>query len=134
MKMVRKQVYITPEQNSLLKGAAKRLGLTEAEVVRRAVELTGRDTVLEELEYLKSFSEVLGRLRDSPPPGTRFTDDLPWGRADLYVGHRRSLDDEAWEEELAFIEERARSAPGERTPMKWRREDSYDRRRSRLPG
>jgi hypothetical protein len=134
MKMVRKQVYITREQNSLLKSAAKRLGLSEAEVVRRAVELTGQDTFLEEVEYIKSFSEVLGRLRDSPPPGTRFTDHLPWSRADLYISHRRSLDDQAWEEELEFIEERARSAPEEGTALKWRREDSYDRRRSRLPG
>ena len=38
MKMVRKQVYITAEQDEKLKAAAAELGVTEAELVRRAVD------------------------------------------------------------------------------------------------
>lgn len=38
-RMVRKQVYITTEQDKLLKRRAKALGVTEAEVVRQGIEL-----------------------------------------------------------------------------------------------
>lgn len=41
-KMVRKQVYITAQQEKLLKRRAKALGLTEAEIVRRGIELAGQ--------------------------------------------------------------------------------------------
>jgi hypothetical protein len=35
-RMVRKQVYIEPEQDALLKRRAAQLGVTEAELIRRA--------------------------------------------------------------------------------------------------
>lgn len=38
-RMMRKQVYITAQQNALLKHGAKALGVTEAEVARRGSEL-----------------------------------------------------------------------------------------------
>ena len=38
MSMVRKQVYIEPEQDEKLKHLAKRLGVTEAELIRGAIE------------------------------------------------------------------------------------------------
>jgi hypothetical protein len=39
MRMVRKQVYITPEQDKKLKECAQRLGVSEAELIRRGIEL-----------------------------------------------------------------------------------------------
>jgi len=36
--MIRKQVYIEPLQNVNLKKQAKKLGITEAEIVRRAID------------------------------------------------------------------------------------------------
>ena len=41
-RMVRKQVYITAEQEATLKRRAKALGVSEAELVRRGIELAGR--------------------------------------------------------------------------------------------
>jgi hypothetical protein len=41
-RMMRKQVYITAQQDALLKRGAKALGVTEAEVARRGSELASR--------------------------------------------------------------------------------------------
>jgi len=37
-RMVRKQIYIEPEQDALLKERARELGLTESEIIRQAIE------------------------------------------------------------------------------------------------
>jgi hypothetical protein len=39
--MIRKQIYVTAEQEALLKRSAKVLGVSEADVVRRGIELVG---------------------------------------------------------------------------------------------
>jgi hypothetical protein len=39
MTMIRKQLYIDPQQDALLKRKAHELGLSEAELVRRALEI-----------------------------------------------------------------------------------------------
>ena len=73
-RMIRKQVYITPEQEALLKRRAKALGVSEAELVRRGVELAGRsraalapdDAAWEaELRFIKERARIqaLGRER-----------------------------------------------------------------------
>ncbi|MBI4763195.1 MAG: hypothetical protein HY787_01135 [Deltaproteobacteria bacterium] len=36
--MIRKQVYIEPRQEATLKRQAKRLGITEAEIIRKAID------------------------------------------------------------------------------------------------
>ena len=41
-RMVRKQVYITSDQDEVLKRRAKALGVSEAEVVRQGIELASR--------------------------------------------------------------------------------------------
>ncbi len=41
-RMVRKQVYIEPEQEELLKRRARELGVTEAELIRRGVDQMSR--------------------------------------------------------------------------------------------
>lgn len=38
VELVRKQTYITPEQDSALKRLARRDGTTEAEIIRRAID------------------------------------------------------------------------------------------------
>jgi hypothetical protein len=44
--MVRKQVYIEKRQDEALKRAARRRGVTEAELVREALDLRSRDSGL----------------------------------------------------------------------------------------
>ncbi len=79
--MVRKQVYISPEQNRLLKRAAREFGVAESELIRRGVdEATSsvkgpRDPKAwqEELAFMKE------RLRIKAPQTGR-----QWTRDDLY--------------------------------------------------
>ncbi len=41
-RMLRKQVYIEPEQDRVLKQQAKKLGVSEAELIRRGIDQVGR--------------------------------------------------------------------------------------------
>lgn len=82
--MVRKQVYIRPDQEGLLKRRAKKLGVTEAELIRRGIDQTSGAS------------------------------------ADIASDHA------AWEEELAFIRERARLLPGLAQPRTWTRAELYE--------
>lgn len=78
-KMVRKQLYIDPRQEALLKQRAKELGITEAELVREALDSytwstkrVRRDLAVWQEE--KAFMEALmsqGAVRD----GRRWTRD-----------------------------------------------------------
>lgn len=88
-RMVRKQVYIEAEQERLLKQRSKELGVSEAELIRRGIDLIGRAPVVQ-----------------------------PMDRA-------------TWEDEMAFIRERARipALGGER---EWTREELYEQRLQRF--
>lgn len=81
-RMVRKQVYITREQDQLVKRRAKALGVTEAEVVRRGIELASttaasfpfdRQAWEEEMQFIRERARIqeLGRTRG-------------WTREELY--------------------------------------------------
>lgn len=81
-RMVRKQVYITKEQQALLKRRAKALGVPEAEVVRRGIELAGQPGVAlrpdpNAWEELKKDMEKRGRMK-VPQTGRS------WTREELY--------------------------------------------------
>jgi hypothetical protein len=130
MAMVRKQFYITSEQDAKVKEIARTLGVTEAEVIRRAIM-----QIVEEPSYeYKSRSEATNhQVRDVAQMERSLSYELTWSRADLYRDQVRHLDDSAWQEELAFIEERMRSMTEGGSTDRWRREDSYDNRRTRLP-
>ena len=112
-RMVRKQVYIAPEHEALLKRRAAELGVSEAELIRRGIEAVAR----------------------RPAPVQR--------------------DEQAWQEVMAYIQERARSLPGESQgglpvtdefegpvrpdhERRWPRQEMYDerweRRERRLSG
>jgi hypothetical protein len=77
--MVRKQFYITKEQDEKLKRVAAFLGITEAEVVRRGIELAVTDEVVrkEAWKRLKAFFEE--RRKIVVPQGPR-----TWTRDELY--------------------------------------------------
>jgi hypothetical protein len=83
-RMVRKQVYISPEHEAALKRRARELGVTESDLIRRGIE---------------------------------------------QIAHRSlTRDERAWEEELAFIDERATQPPIAGT-RDWTRDELYDRDR-----
>jgi hypothetical protein len=88
-RMIRKQVYIEPEQEDLLKRRSRELGVSEAALIRRGID------------------EVARR----GPPGV--------------------FDKKAWEEELAFMEERARMKVPQ-TGRSWTRDELYEERLERF--
>jgi hypothetical protein len=83
--MVRKQFYITQEQNRLLKRRAKALGVSEAELVRRGVESASEGARPpfdpKALEALKRGMEKRARMK-VPQTGRS------WTRDELYEGKR----------------------------------------------
>ncbi len=79
---IRKQIYIDPRQEAILKRLGKEYRLTEAEVIRRAIDqfaLTSyvprRD--LEAWESERAF--ILDLIDQGPAPGQR-----TWRREDLH--------------------------------------------------
>jgi hypothetical protein len=97
-RMIRKQVYIEPAQDTMLKERAKRLGVTESELIRRGIDEAmtagggvGRDSWM---------------VRES---GVRY-----W-----------TPDIRAWEESKQFIREH-RSFDVPQTGRQWTREDLYE--------
>lgn len=137
MTMIRKQVYITPEQEAGLKEVASELDVTEAELVREGIDKLLADRSRRrpvDPEAARKLIEQLRSLADSATPKEKtLSAELSWSRADIYRDHPRRLDDAAWEEELEFIQQRISSMPQGGSTVKWRREDSYDNWRTRLP-
>jgi len=79
---VRKQVYIEPHQEAILKRLAREQGITEAEIIRRAIDqhtrvlrFPRRDLTAWEKE--RAFIQSL--IQQGPVPGKR-----AWRREDLY--------------------------------------------------
>lgn len=87
-RMVRKQIYITQEQNERLKREAAKRRVSEAEVIRYGIEAAG---------------------------------SVPSRRA------------EAWQDELAFIAQRAEQMPDLKKRRTWTREELYEDRLGRTP-
>ena len=66
-RMIRKQVYIEPEQEQLLKRRSKELGISEAALIRQAIDLLGaagrkslaaRQAWEEELAFIKQRMQL----------------------------------------------------------------------------
>lgn len=138
--MVRKQVYITEEQEEILKEIAAARGVTEASLLRDAL-----DKYIAENRAAPPSSVVYEPQRERPVPMIREVAEVPYmahsndfsqvySRMGAYQQAARHLDDDAWEEELRFIKELAQRRPEGGSTQQWRREDVYDKRRSRLPG
>jgi len=81
MKMVRKQVYITPEQEEKLKALSRRLGSTEAELIRRCIsnemdELEAGDAEDAAVELLALLREREASLPNGGGTANFFREDL----------------------------------------------------------
>ncbi|MBD2501266.1 ribbon-helix-helix domain-containing protein [Anabaena azotica] len=79
---IRKQIYIEPRQENLLKAIAQQTGVSEAEIIRQAIdlhlsEITVTQTNLAAWEAEMKFIEEI-KTRPVQPGGR------DWQRADLY--------------------------------------------------
>jgi hypothetical protein len=80
--MVRKQVYIEPRQEQMLKEAAAETGMTEAEIVRRAIDLwveSEEKRHRAQEAWKKARALIEERIAEGPVPGGR-----TWTREELY--------------------------------------------------
>lgn len=82
-RMVRKQVYIEPEQDRSLKRRARELGVTEAELVRRGIEAVAGGPALAFAADHQAWEEELAFMRErmkivAPQRGRG------WTREELY--------------------------------------------------
>lgn len=80
--MIRKQVYIEPRQDQLLKKLAKERGVTEAQLIRHGIDwglagIAGRRP--DPAAWKEAERYILGRMRKGPVSGKR-----RWTREDLY--------------------------------------------------
>ncbi len=65
--MVRKQIYVTPEQDRLLALRAGQLGVTQSEVIRRALEnVADTFTVEARKEVLREVAGIWRDRKDLP--------------------------------------------------------------------
>lgn len=82
-RMVRKQVYIEPRQDRLLKQRAKQLGVTEAELIRQSLDqnlMASPTSWRRNPEAWRAFMRsVRRRMRMKVPPSPR-----TWTRDELY--------------------------------------------------
>lgn len=81
-RMVRKQVYITNEQDAALKRRARELNVTESELICRGIEQATQLSTEEKERLWQEELEFMRRRADLPvPPGTN-----PWrfNREEIY--------------------------------------------------
>ncbi|AFY32241.1 hypothetical protein [Calothrix sp. PCC 7507] len=79
---IRKQIYIEPRQEHLLKAIAQQAGVSEAEIIRQAIDLhLGRITAPHtNLAMWEAEREFIDQIKTRPAqPGYR-----DWKREDLY--------------------------------------------------
>jgi hypothetical protein len=110
-RMIRKQFYIEAEQDRLLKRLAGRLGVSEAELIRRGIDSLERDA---RAETAVRVSDLVASYRT----GTEARGAaVPAPAVDLA----------AWEESKAFIEQRMRRFKDvPQTGRTWTRDELYD--------
>jgi hypothetical protein len=81
-KMVRKQMYIEPRQETLLKQLAQETGATEAELIRQAID-NQMKVIRFPKQNLRAWQEerafITHLIQQGPAPGGR-----SWRREDLY--------------------------------------------------
>jgi len=122
--MVRKQVYITGEQEAWLKRIAAERGLTEAEVIRTALD------ALTPLTYERSESSA-GWIRETATMERYIAEGTQDG-AGLALDEK--LADAAWQKELDFMKSlgKRKAAGTEGEAWKFNREELYEERLAKI--
>ena len=126
MKMVRKQIYITEDQDAKLKRLASGRDGTEAEVVRAAID------AFEGVAYEIGGVAPGGRLREVAVMEYTTTRESAATRGT--GASKNSLADTIWQEEVAFIKSLGGGARGTRAEGAWKfnREELYEERESQI--
>lgn len=128
MKMVRKQVYITEEQDKLLKQLSQARGQSEAEIIRHALD--GLSSVNDE-----RANTATGSVREAALLEYQVDrHDYSW-RELINSARRREMAEEAWQAELAFMRSLASDAESTKSGGEaWRfnRDEVYEERLDKI--
>lgn len=82
-RMVRKQVYIEPEQDALLKQRSREIGVTEAELIRRGIDSLMTSTEMLEASRRKAWECELAFMKSRiDPQAAQRT--RSWNRQEIY--------------------------------------------------
>ena len=118
-RMIRKQIYIQPEQDARLKRLSGRLGVSESDLIRKGVALVLSETPEEEdieagwqsdLEKMQTshFSKLLSKDGESRPPLPE--DDESRAAWDTMMSkarsgfYRRLFGEKVWDRESIYAE------------------------------
>jgi hypothetical protein len=83
--LLRKQIYINKRQQILLKRLAKERGLSEAEIIRQAIDREATSsTPVPFLNSQESWDEMVAFMRSLAGRRDQFREPLRWDRAELY--------------------------------------------------
>lgn len=79
---IRKQIYIAPDQDVLLKRLSEERGISEAEIIRQAIDSYAQQTRSQQrnIESWKKFQSETQRLIDLGPLPKKWK----WNREELY--------------------------------------------------
>lgn len=94
-RMVRKQIYIEPRQEMLLKRLARSRGVSEAELIRQAIDrqvggVRQRSLPPDPVAWEQAYQFMLDLRAQGPMEGEQRT----WRRQDLYEERMKRYDDD----------------------------------------
>jgi hypothetical protein len=81
-RMIRKQVYLEPDRDALLKRQARELGVTESDLIRRGIEQLARGSVTARDEQAWRDELAFIRERAARP---ELPEGRSWTRDELYA-------------------------------------------------
>jgi hypothetical protein len=82
--MTRKQIYLPRRLNQILKRAAKQRGISEAEVIRQALERDEKAVTYPVRKSAESWEEILRFVKERQVAYTGQGKPVHWNRQELY--------------------------------------------------
>jgi hypothetical protein len=82
--MVRKQIYLPRKQDQILKRLARQRGISEAEVIRQALERDEKAVIAPVRNGAAGWEDVLRFVRERQAAYTGKGKPVRWNRQDLY--------------------------------------------------
>ncbi len=83
-RMIRKQIYIEPMQDALLKRRARELGMSEAELIRRCLDELERQVVTTPMDR-QAWQDELSFIQRRAQAVTGHRERRSWTREELYA-------------------------------------------------
>jgi len=90
--MIRKQIYISRRQQALLKHLSRQSGLSEAEIVRKAIDREAEKILPQPNQASEqTWQEALAFMRSLRDRTALYTEPVHWNRTELYTERMNRL-------------------------------------------